>query len=57
MTVGLYLLRCLQVGLHMADLDEITIGDVFDILIEQGNDSCEYTPIATQFDMDAFRGH
>lgn len=57
MTVGLYLLRCLQAGLHMADLDELTMGDVYDVLIEQGNDSCEYTPLANQSDMDAFRGH
>ena len=57
MTVGLYLLRCLQAGLHVADLDEITLGDVYDIMIEQGNDSCENTPLADQSDMDAFRGH
>jgi len=56
MTVGLYLLRCLQAGLHMADLDEITMGDVYDVLIEQGNDSCEYTPLADQSDIDAFIG-
>ena len=54
MTVGLYLLRAFQIGLHMADLEQLDQGDVMDILIESGNDNCEYRQIATQDDFDRF---
>ena len=48
------LLRCLQAGLSLADLDEITLGMVFDIITEQRNDSHEYDELATQEDIDNF---
>lgn len=51
---ALILLRCLQAGLSLADLEEITLGMVFDILTEQRNDSHEYTEEATQEDIDNF---
>ena len=54
MTVGLYLLRCFQVGLNMADLDQLEYGDVLDMMIEEGNDNCEYRQLATQDDFDRF---
>ena len=54
MTVGLYLLRCVQIGLHMADLDQLDYGDVLDMMIEEGNDDCEYRQVATQADFDRF---
>lgn len=56
MTTGLFLLRCTEVGLSMADLDLLTVGMVFDMLIERGNDGCEdeYDRPATQSDFDAF---
>ena len=56
MTTALYLLRCTQVGLSMADLDLLTVGTVLDMITEQANDACadEYTRIATQGDFDAF---
>ena len=40
----------------MADLDELTIGLVFDMLIEAGNDTAQdaYHELATQEDMDKF---
>ena len=38
----------------MADLDALTIGAVYDMLTEQGNDSCEYDVLATQEDFDNF---
>lgn len=40
----------------MADLDLLTIGMVFDMIVERGNDDCqdEYTRPATQADFDAF---
>lgn len=38
----------------LKDLDEITLGVVFDIITERGNDSHEYDELATQADIDAF---
>lgn len=40
----------------MADLDLLTVGMVFDMIIERGNDDCEdeYAKKATQSDFDAF---
>jgi hypothetical protein len=46
------MLRCLQIGLRLPDLDELTMGEVFDIFIENGNDQVEYDQIATQEDID-----
>jgi len=56
MTTGLFLLRCAQIGLTMSDLDLLTVGMVYDMMIERGNDDCEdaYTRTATQSDFDAF---
>jgi hypothetical protein len=50
----LYLLRCLQSGLSIADLDLIEVGDAFDIMTEASNDSHKYSQIATQEDFDRF---
>lgn len=43
-------------GLTIADLDLLTVGMVFDMLAERGNDDCadEYARPATQDDFDAF---
>ena len=38
----------------MSDLDLLDVGMVFDMIIEQGNDSEEYPRIATQADFDNF---
>ena len=54
MTIGLYLLRCFQVGLHMADLETLNYGEVIDMLMEEANDGCEYKQLATQDDFDRF---
>lgn len=48
------MLRCLQIGLRLSDLDNIDYGQVMDLLIEGGNDSCNYKQVATQDDFDAF---
>lgn len=56
MTTPLFLLRCVQLGISIRDLDLLTIGMVNDMYIESGNDeakdSCSY--VATQADFDAF---
>ena len=57
MTTPLFLLRCLEVGLSMSDLDLLTIGLVLDIWTERGNDEYKYSErdnvrMATQRDID-----
>lgn len=54
MTTPLFLLRCCELGLSMADLDLLTVGLVTDMFIERSNDSAEYTREATQEDIDNF---
>jgi hypothetical protein len=56
MTTGLFLLRCLQIGLSLRDLDLLTIGMVNEIYIESRNDECvsEWATMASQEDMDRF---
>lgn len=48
------MLRCFQIGLRLADLEQLDVGDVYDMLTEQGNDSCDYQQVATQDDFDRF---
>jgi hypothetical protein len=53
----LFLLRCLEVGLSLSDLDLLTIGFVLDIWTEKGNDGEDYGPTvraANQSDFDRF---
>jgi hypothetical protein len=54
MTTPLFLLRCLQIGISMRDLDLLTVGLVNDMFAEQLNDGCDYATLATQDDMDRF---
>lgn len=56
MTTPLFLLRCLQIGLSLRDLDLLTIGMVNDIYVESGNDQNPgaYRTLASQDDFDAF---
>lgn len=48
------MLRCFQAGLSIADLERLSYGMVIDIFTEAQNDSYEYTPMATQADIDKF---
>ncbi len=54
MTTPLFLLRCLQVGLKLDDLDKLEIGLVNDMYVEMANDHAEWAYKATQEDMNAF---
>lgn len=54
MTVSLFLLRAIQIGLSMADLDCLEYGAVIDMMTESANDSCEYRQLASQEDFDKF---
>ena len=38
MTTALFLLRCVQLGLSMQDLELLTIGMINDMYVESGND-------------------
>ena len=54
MNTALFMLRCLQVGLRIDDLDRLDYGAVLDIITESANDSYEYKYKATQRDFDNF---
>ncbi len=52
MTTPLFLLRCVQLGISIRDLDLLTIGMVSEMFLESQNDDEEYDEIATQADFD-----
>ena len=54
MTTPLFLLRSLEIGLSIQDLEDFTIGMVMDIWTEKANDSANYENLATQEDFDKF---
>lgn len=55
MTTPLFLLRCVQLGISIRDLDLLTIGLVNDMYAENGNDDYKgYKELATQADFDEF---
>ena len=54
MTTPLFMLRCVQLGISIRDLDLLTIGMVNDMYAESGNDDCKYARLASQEDFDAF---
>lgn len=54
MNTPLFLLRVVQMGLRLDDLDNLGYGTVLDMMTESSNDDCEYTPLATQEDFDRF---
>ncbi len=54
MTTPLFLLRCVQLGLSVADLDLLSIGLINDMYAESINDGCNYATLATQDDYDRF---
>lgn len=54
MNTALFLLRCVQMGLKISELDLLDYGTVMDMILESGNDSCDYNTLATQDDFDSF---
>ena len=54
MTTPLFLLRCVELGIGIADLDLLTIGLVLDMWTEKSNDDISYDKLATQEDYDKF---
>ena len=54
MTTPLFLLRCVQLGLSIRDLDLLPIGMINDMYAESRNDEYTYATVATQEDFDKF---
>jgi len=55
MTTPLFLLRCVQLGLNISELDLLTIGMVSGMFAEKENDDYKgYKELATQKDFDSF---
>ena len=54
MTTPLFLLRCVQLGLSMNDLAQVSIGLINDMYSESRNDDYKYADLATQEDFDRF---
>ena len=56
MTTALFLLRCVQIGLHISELDLLTIGMVNEMYAESRNDESQdsYNQLASQEDFDRF---
>ena len=55
MTTPLFLLRCVQLGISIRDLDLLTIGLVNDMYAENCNDDYKgYKEVATQEGFDKF---
>lgn len=48
------MVRAKQLGLTLAEMDEIEEGMIIDMIIESSNDQCEYQEIASQEDFDKF---
>lgn len=54
MTTPLFLLRCVEVGIGIRDLELLSIGMVLDIWTEKANDSVKYSKVAGQDEFDRF---
>lgn len=56
MTTPLLLLRAVQLGVHISEMDLLTIGEINDMYTELGNDESKeaYSTLASQEDMDRF---
>ena len=54
MTAALFLLRCVEIGISISELDLLTIGMVLDIWTEKSNDGVKYSKVAGQDEFDKF---
>lgn len=50
----MYLLRCYQIGLKLADMEQLSYGMILDMITELKNDDYEYKEMASQDDFDKF---
>ena len=54
MTTPLFLLRCVEIGISIQDMDLLTVGLVIDMWTEKANDGVKYARVATQEDFNKF---
>lgn len=54
MTTPLFLLRSVQLGVSISDMDLLTVGLILDMYTESANDNEKYPDMATQKDFDKF---
>lgn len=54
MTTPLFLLRCVEIGISIRDLDLLTIGMILDMWTEKANVGVKYDRIAGQEEFDRF---
>lgn len=54
MTTPLFMLRAVQLGVAIRDLDLLSIGIILDMYTESQNDDYKYPNVATQEDFDKF---
>ena len=54
MTTPLLLLRAVQLGVHISEMDLLTIGTINDMYSEMQRDEEPHTQLASQDDMDRF---
>ena len=54
MTTPLFLLRRVEIGISIQDMDLLTVGLVIDMWTEKANDGVKYNRVATQEDFDKF---
>lgn len=54
MNTAIYILRALQMGLSIADMDALEEGFIVDMMVESSNDNYEYKEVANQADFDKF---
>ncbi|MCQ2369392.1 MAG: hypothetical protein MJ007_02815 [Paludibacteraceae bacterium] len=52
----LFVLRALQLGIKFEELDYFTVGEIYDLITESGNDREEWDRKATQEDIKALFG-
>lgn len=50
---ALFMLRAVQCGISISDLELLSIGMINDMFIEMKNDDYEYPTVAAQSDIDA----
>lgn len=51
----LFMLRCVELGLSVNELDNYDMGFIFDMLTEKANDSYDYPLKPRQEDFDRFK--
>ena len=54
MTTPLFLLRSVEIGISISDLDLLTVGLVIDLWTDKANDGVKFNKVATLDECDKF---